>query len=470
METKSMYTVRNTDVLVLGAGPGGYVAAIKAAQLGKNVLVVDKATVGGVCLNCGCIPSKALISAAHTYQGMAEANEMGIKVHEVSVDFQQTQVWKQGIVKQLTDGIRKLFKANKVEFIQGEAKFVDNHRVQVSTDDGNLEIQFEQCVIATGSTPIELPFAKFGGRILSSTEALSLHEIPRSLAVVGGGYIGIELSQMYANFGCKVTIIEGADSILTGFDARTVSMVKRRLKKIKADVVVKAKVSDIAAHQDRVAVTYTANDAEHTVEADYVLVTVGRRPNTAKIDLHQTDVTCDQRGFISVDDQCRTSVSHIFAIGDVTAGPALAHRASYQAKVVGEVICGHDSKISDSVMPLVVFSDPEIASVGLTEKQAQEAGYEVSTGKFTYGANGRALSLRAAEGSVTIVADKSSGRILGAQIIGLEASTLIAECALAIQMQMTLEDLVMTIHAHPTLSEVVMEAAEVALGQCVHAI
>lgn len=460
--------VEEVDVLVIGSGPGGYVAAIRAAQLGRSVTIVDKAEIGGVCLNRGCIPSKALISAANQYQMMKGAAEMGLESTDVKVHFDKVQAWKQGIVDKLTGGVRSLLKGNQIQVLQGEAFFVDQNVVSVSNEEEGKRLKFKDCIIATGSRPVELPAFPFGERILSSTEALNLQEIPESLVVIGGGYIGVELGQTYAKFGAKVTILEGMDRILPGFSAELSRLVARKLKQDGAEVVTKALAKSHEIKDDKVVVTYEVNGEEKQATGDYLLVTVGRRPNTNDMGLENIGVELTERGLIKIDQQCRTSVPHIYAIGDVVEGYALAHKASYEGKVAAEAIAGLPSAIDYKCIPEVVFSDPEVASVGLDEEKAKSEGYEVVTNKFNYGGNGRALSLNAGEGFVKIVAEKESGVVLGAQIVGLEASNLIAELGLAIEMGATLEDLALTIHAHPTLGEIVMEAAEGALGKGIH--
>ncbi|WP_169081566.1 dihydrolipoyl dehydrogenase [Paenibacillus sp. PL91] len=457
------------DTLVIGAGPGGYVAAIRAAQLGQNVLIVDKEYVGGVCLNVGCIPSKALISASHQYESISHASAFGIEVGEAKVDFTKVQEFKAGIVKKLTGGVASLLKANKVQYFQGEVMFINENEARVFNDQEAPRYRFKNCIIATGSRPIELKAFPYGGRIVSSTGALSLPEIPKSLVVIGGGYIGIELGQMYSKFGTKVTVIEGSDAILPGFDKDMSSIVAKKLKSTNVDIITGAQAKGAEQTDKDVTVTYTVGDKEEKVTADYLLVTVGRRPNTdGELGLDLINVKLSDRGLVEVDEQCRTNIPHIYAIGDIIAGPALAHKAMYEGRVAAEAISGQSSVIDYKCVPAVCFSDPECASVGLSEKEAKEKGHNVKVGKFPFAINGRAMSLNANEGFVKLVSDADSGLVLGAQIIGLEASNMIAELALAIEMGATLEDIALTIHAHPTLGEIVLDAAEVALGHPIH--
>lgn len=458
------------DVLVIGAGPGGYVAAIRAAQLGKSVMVVDRAEVGGVCLNRGCIPSKALISAAHQFEAAQHSASMGITAENVKVDFAKVQEWKNGVVSKLTGGVRSLLKGNKVQVVSGEALFISENEVRVVSGYESARYKFNHCIIATGSRPIELKPFPFGGRILSSTEALSLPEIPKSMIVIGGGYIGVELGQTYAKFGTQVTILEGSEHILPGFEKELSQLVARKLHKSGVTIYTGAMAKESKQTERDVTVTFAANGEDKQITADYVLVTVGRRPNTDELGLDLIKMKLTDRGYIEVDSQCRTSVPNIYAIGDVVPGAALAHKASYEGKVAAEALAGHSSAIDYKALPAVVFSDPEIASVGLGETEAKEKGYAVSIGKFPFAANGRALSLNVQKGFVKIVAEQESGILLGAQIVGPEASNLIAELGLAIEMGATLEDIALTIHAHPTLGEIVMEASEVALGQAIHQI
>jgi dihydrolipoamide dehydrogenase len=459
------------DVLVIGGGPGGYVAAIRAAQLGKSVLLVEKDQLGGVCLNRGCIPSKALISAAHQYESMHRSSSIGISAEGVKVDFAKVQEWKNGIIQKMTGdrGIGALIRKNKIELFRGEAMFINEHEARVFNDNETARYKFNHCIIATGSRPIELKAFPFGGRVLSSTEALELREIPKSMIVIGGGYIGIELGQTYAKFGTKVTVLEGSDSILPGFEKELSQLVARNLKNAGVEVFTEAMAQGCEKTDSDVTVTFTVKGEEKKVTADYVLVTVGRRPNTdGELGLDLINLEMGERGLIKIGDQCQTSIPHIYAIGDIVPGPALAHKASYEGKVAAEAIAGLPSVIDYKCIPAVVFSDPEIASVGLTEAEAKKAGYNVAVGKFPYVANGRALSMNSAEGFVKLVGDKETGLLLGAQIVGSEASNLIAEMGLAIEMGATVEDVALTIHAHPTLGEMVMEAADVALGHPIH--
>lgn len=459
------------DTLVIGAGPGGYTAAIRASQLGQSVLIVDKENVGGVCLNVGCIPSKALISAAHQYEAASHGEALGIKAENVTVDFGKVQEFKNGVVKKLTGGVASLLKGNKVQYFNGEVMFINENEARVFNDQEAPRYRFKNCIIATGSRPIELKAFPFGGRIVSSTGALSLPEVPKSLVVIGGGYIGIELGQMYSKFGAQVTVIEGTSSILPGFDTEMSKLVAKKLKAQGVEIVTGAQAKSAEQTDNEVTVTYTVNGEDKQITADYLLVTVGRRPNTdGELGLDLINLKMTDRGLIEVDDQCRTSIPHIYAIGDIVAGPALAHKASYEAKVAAEAIAGLPSKVDYKCIPLVVFSDPECASVGYSEQEAKDKGHNVKVGRFPFGINGRALSLNATEGFVKIVSDADNGLVLGAQIAGIEASNLIAELGLAIEMGATVEDIALTIHAHPTLGEIAMEAAEVALGHPIHTI
>lgn len=456
------------DTLVVGAGPGGYVAAIRAAQLGQKVAIVDKGNLGGVCLNVGCIPSKALISAAHRFDHAKHSEDIGIKAENVTVDFTKVQEWKASVVNKLTGGVAGLLKGNKAEVLSGEAFFVDQNTVRIMDEKQSQTYTFKHAIIATGSRPIEIPGFKFSDRVLDSTGALNLKEIPKKMVVIGGGYIGTELGSAYANFGTEIVILEGADDILSGFEKQMTQLVKKRLKKKGAEIFTKALAKSVEETDQGVIVTAEIKGETQTFEADYCLVTVGRRPNTDELGLEQAGVELTDRGIIKTDKQCRTSVANIFAIGDVASGLPLAHKASYEGKIAAEVISGEKSEIDYYGMPAVVFTDPELASVGYTEAEAKEAGIEVDASKFPFQANGRALSLNDAEGFVKLITRKDDHVVIGAQIVGPNASDVIAELGLAIESCMRAEDIALTIHAHPTLGEITMEAAEVALGQPIH--
>ncbi|MFD1705742.1 dihydrolipoyl dehydrogenase [Siminovitchia sediminis] len=457
-----------TDTIVIGAGPGGYVAAIRAAQLGQKVTIVEKGNLGGVCLNVGCIPSKALISASHRYQGAKSSEDIGITAENVTLDFGKVQEWKAGVVNKLTSGVEGLLKGNKVDIVKGEAYFVDENSIRVMDENSAQTYTFKHAIIATGSRPTEIPGFQYSKRVLDSTGAINLDELPEKLVVIGGGYIGIELGTTYANFGTEVTIIEYEKDILGGFEKQMTALVKRNLKKKNVNVITKAEAKSVEETESGVKVTYSSKGEEHTIEADYVLVTVGRKPNTDELGLEQVGVKMNDKGVIEVDKQRRTSVPNIFAIGDIVEGPMLAHKASYEGKIAAEAISGQSSEVDYLGIPAVVFSEPELASVGYSEQDAKDEGIEVIAARFPYAANGRALALNETDGYVKLITRKEDGLIIGGQIAGANASDIIAEIGLAIESGMTAEDVAMTIHAHPTLGEMTMEAAEIALGTPIH--
>ncbi len=459
-----------TDTIVIGAGPGGYVAAIRAAQLGQKVTIVEKNVVGGVCLNVGCIPSKALIAAGHRYEHAKHSDNFGVIAENVTLDFSKVQAFKEGVVKKLTGGVAGLLKGNKVDIAYGEAYFVDANTLKVMDDKSSQTYTFKNAIVATGSRPIELPTFKYSKRVLDSTGALNLTEVPKKLVVIGGGVIGLELGGAYANFGSEVTILEGADDILLGFEKQMTQLVKKNLKKKGAEIVTNALAKGVVETENGVTVTYEVKGEEKTVDADYLFVMVGRRPNTDELGLEQAGVKMTDRGVIEIDKQCRTNVSNIYAIGDIVPGPQLAHKASYEAKVAAEAIAGHASEIDYLGIPAVVFSEPELASVGYDEKKAKEDGIDIIAAKFPFAANGRALSIDEPDGFLKIITRKEDGLVIGAQIAGSGASDMISELSLAIETGMTAEDLAMTIHPHPTLGEITMETAEVALGNPIHII
>jgi dihydrolipoamide dehydrogenase len=458
-----------TDTIVIGSGPGGYVAAIRAAQLGQKVTIVEREYVGGVCLNVGCIPSKALISTGHRYETAKHSDKFGITAENVKLDFSKVQEFKAGVVKKLTGGVEGLLKGNKVEIVRGEAFFVDSNSLRVMSEKSSQTYNFKNAIIATGSRPIELPTFKYSKRVLDSTGALNLQELPQKIVVIGGGVIGVELGGAYANFGTQVTILEGMDEILSvGFDKSMSALVKKSLKKKGVEIYTKAMAKGVEETENGVTVSFEVKGEEKKVDADYVFVMVGRRPNTDEMGLEQAGIKMSERGIIEIDKQCRTNVPNIYAIGDIVPGPQLAHKASYEAKIAAEAIAGEPSEIDYLGIPAVVFSDPELATVGYTEEQAKAEGIDHKASKFPFAANGRALSLDAAEGFVRLITRKEDGLLIGAQVAGTNASDIISELGLAIETGMTAEDIAMTIHAHPTLGEMTMEAAEAALGSPIH--
>lgn len=457
-----------TDTIVIGAGPGGYVAAIRAAQLGQKVTIVEKGNLGGVCLNVGCIPSKALLNVSHRFEQAQHGADLGITAENVSLDFDKVQSFKGSVVSKLTGGVESLLKGNKVEIVRGEAYFVDEHSLRVMDDKSAQTYNFKNAIVATGSRPIQIPNFEFGGRILDSTGALNLQEVPKKLVVVGGGYIGSELGTAYANFGTEVTILEGAKEILGGFEKQMVAPVKKEMKAKGMIIETEALAKSAEETDNGVKVAYEVKGEEKTIEADYVLVTVGRRPNTDELGLEEVGVKLTDRGLVEVDKQSRTSVDSIYAIGDIVPGLPLAHKASYEAKVAAEAIAGQNSEVDYIGMPAVCFTEPELAQVGYTEAQAKEEGLDIKASKFPYQANGRALSLNDTNGFVKLVTLKEDDTLIGAQVVGTNASDVIAELGLAIEAGMNAEDIALTVHAHPTLGEMSMEAAEKALGLPIH--
>ncbi|WP_255260285.1 dihydrolipoyl dehydrogenase [Bacillus cereus] len=456
--------MKEVETIVIGSGPGGYVAAVRAAQLGQKVIIFEKGKLGGVCLNIGCIPSKALITAAHRYDSMKHSGEIGISAKNITIDFSKVQEWKGDILKQLNENIRLLLKANKVDVVKGEAYFVDTNILRVMDGNSVQTYTFKNAIIATGSRPVEIPGFNYTKRVINSTGALNLPELPRKLVIIGGGVIGVELGTAYTNFGTKVTILEGSSELLTGsFEKQMTTIISNKLMKKGTEIVTNAIAKGVEEKENGVIVTYETNGDKKNIEADYVLVTVGRRPNTDGLGLENVGVKIIDHGLVKVDKQCRTNVSNIYAIGDIIPGPQLAHKASYEGKIAAEAIAGHSSEIDYLGIPLIVFSEPEVATVGYNEKQAKDEGIDIVTAKFSFAVNGRALVLNSAEGFLKLVARIDNGLVIGGQIVGVNASDIIAEIGLAIESGMTVEDIAMTIHAHPTLGEITMEAAEALL-------
>jgi dihydrolipoamide dehydrogenase len=458
------------DVAIVGGGPGGYVAAIRCGQLGLRTVLVEEAKVGGVCLHVGCIPSKAIISAAKDHKHALKGADKGLHYGEARVDMAKLVAWKQGVVNKLTQGVSGLLKAAKVEVVQGRATLTGPHTLEVAGAKRSIEAR--NVILATGSSTIEIPGFPFDEkRILSSTGALELAAVPQHLVVIGGGVIGLELGCAYANLGSKVTVVEMMDQLVPGVDAEVAKGLERILRRRGWDIHLGARAKEAKPAGAGLRVTFEAKGQEHAVACDHVLVSVGRRPNTKGLGLEKAGVQTDARGFVATDAQKRTNVRHVFAIGDITHGPMLAHKASKEGIVAAEAIAGDAGAAADwATIPGVIFTDPEIATAGLTEEAAKAAGHEVRTGTFQVGALGRAMAASETEGFYKVVADARTDRVLGVHILGPGASDLISEAALALEMGATAADLALTVHPHPTLSEGIMEAAEAIHGKAIHAI
>jgi len=461
---------RGCQVVVIGAGPGGYVAAIRLAQLGKDVILVEKeARLGGICLNEGCIPSKALIHASDLAHEAQNASPMGVSVEGLTVDMPRMVKWKNGIVKRLTGGIAFLCKSNGVEVVRGRAQLLNDRSLSVTSDEGLVEIRFEQAVIATGSSPMELPgFAVDGERVIGSREALDLHRVPQRLVVIGGGYIGLEIGTVYAKLGSSVTVVEMLPGLAPNLDPEVGEALGRRLKQLGVEVLLSHRAQSMVVGDPSV-VTVQADGANRELEADLVMTSIGRVPNTTDLGLETAGVELDERGFIRVDDRLRTSVPGVYAIGDVVGGALLAHKAYQEAKVAAGVIAGEPAAF-DSVVPAVIYTDPEVAWSGLSETEARDQGIDVVTGSFPFRASGRAMSLASTDGFVKVVAEAESGQLLGVVAVGRGVSEFMGEATLALEMGAFLEDVALTIHPHPTMSEAFQEAVEAALGKAVHSV
>ncbi len=460
------------DVVVLGAGPAGYVCAIRLAQLGKKVTVIDRGMIGGVCLNVGCIPSKALIYAGTQFEKLTQhGSDMGFELKgEVKVNFPRMMEYKSGVVKKLTGGVGQLLKANGCQLLIGEAKFTGPKSIELKTDKGTDTVTFNQLVIATGSRPAKLPgFEVDQKRIIDSTGALSLEKLPKSMLCIGGGYIGLELGTFYSKIGTKVTVVEAGPNLLGGVDPQLTQVVQKQLQKRGVEVLTSTLCKGQKTGKDGVEVTFqTADGKTRTQSFEVVLVTIGRTPNSDGLGLEKLGLKPDAKGFLTVDAQRRTSVPHVYAIGDIAGQPLLAHKGSKEGVVAAEAIAGKKTAYDVLAMPAVIFTDPEIATVGLTEAEAKQKGLQIQVGNFPFAANGRALSVGEPDGMVKMIGDAKTGRLLGVHIVGAEASNLIAEAALAIEMGASVEDLALTVHAHPTLPETLMEAAEATLGHAIH--
>jgi dihydrolipoamide dehydrogenase len=458
------------DAIVIGGGPGGYPAAIRLGQLKQKVVCVEMDEVGGVCLNWGCIPSKALISASHTYEASKNSAGIGVKVTGVELDPNTLQDWKGGIVKKLTGGVRGLLRANGAELIAGRATIVGPNRVEVTKNDGTVEVlEARAIVVASGSSTIAIPTFPFDGKqIIGAKEAVSLREIPRRLLVIGGGVIGLELGTVYQKFGSELIVVEATGQLLGRTDVEAATVVEKKLVKHGAKIFKNAKALGYERQSDgSIAVKIDVSGKQETLVADVVLVAVGMRPNSKGIGLETVGVKVDERGFIPTDAQCRTNVPSIYAVGDVSGGPLLAHKATKEGEVAAEVIAGHKAAKDWVSIPGATFTDPEIGDVGLTEAEAKTKGIDVVIGKMPFAASGRAMAVRETDGFVKVVADKKTHQILGWTIVGPSATDMISEGALSLEMAAVLEDVALTVHPHPTLGEAVMVAAQHALGQAI---
>ena len=461
---------RHGDVVVIGGGPGGYPAAIRAAQLGKQVLLVERHKLGGECLNYGCIPSKALIHAGNLVSTIPRAEEWGITTGPVKVDVGKLQTWKASVVDKLVGGVGQLLKGNRVETVFGEASFTGPQALSIRrADGGSEEVEFADAIIATGGRPTDLPAFRFDGkRVISTKEALELPAAPKTLLVIGGGVSGLEIGTLYAKLGSKVVVIELLEQLLPGMDPEVVRVVERHLRKLGVEYHVRSQAKAWREAAGVMLVDAVTPEGPLVVRADVVLVTVGRRPNTDGLEAEKAGVRMDPKGYVIVDKQLRTSNPHVSAVGDVIGQPFLAHKATKEGLIAAEVIAGHAVEVDYRAMPSAIFTDPEIATVGLQEGQAAAAGRAVKIGKVPFAAIGRALTTGEADGFVKLVADADAKALLGAQIVGPEASNLISELALAIEMGATVADIALTVHPHPTLPEGIMESAEAALGQAIH--
>jgi dihydrolipoamide dehydrogenase len=458
-----------TQLAVLGAGPGGYAAAFYAADLGMQVTLIDEEkNPGGVCLYRGCLPSKALLHVAKVVDEARHASAWGVTFGEPKIDVDKLRGYKQQVVDQLTGGVGQVAKLRKVKYLQGRATLTSATSMKVAGVDGETELQFEHCILATGSSPTRIPSISIDSpRMLDSTSALELPDVPKSLLVIGGGYIGLELGTVYATLGSKVSVVEMTGGLLPGADRDLVAILQKRLEKLFAGIMLNTKVTKVEEGKTGIKVTFEGASPSEQV-FDRVLVAIGRRPNSKIPGLETTNVKIDAKGFIETDGQRRTAEATLFAIGDVAGEPMLAHKASHEARVAVEAILGHKAVFEPLGIPAVVFTDPEIAWVGMTEAQAKAEGREFEVAKFNWGASGRAIAIDRVDGATKLILEAKTGRVLGVGIAGSGAGELIAEATLAIEMGATAEDLKLTIHAHPTLSETVMESAEIFFGQSTH--
>ena len=458
---------KHTDILVIGSGPGGYAAAFRAADLGREVTLVDKdPTLGGVCLNRGCIPSKTLLHISKVLEEAESLKKMGVTFTKPTIDIDLVRDWKNKVVSQLSGGIGQMAKARKVNTIQAEATFLSNNEVQLKSESSTEKITFDHCIIASGSSSIIIPGIPFDNEnVLTSKTALDLEKIPKRLLVIGGGYIGLEMGTVFSALGSSVSLAEFLPNLLPGADPDLVKPLARKLKKEFSEILLSTKITKVEeAKSGAMDVTMEKNGEEVTKQYEQVLVSVGRNPNTEKMGLDKTNIKINEQGFISVDKFQKTSVKNIFAIGDIVGNPMLAHKATHEGKVAAEVICGLPAAFDAKAIPAVIFTDPEIAWVGVTETEAKESGIAYEKGEFPWAASGKSLALGRNEGRTKILFDKDTKRTIGVGIVGPNAGDLISEGALAIEMGADAEDISLTVHPHPTLGETFANAAEVFEG------
>ncbi|MCB1215252.1 MAG: dihydrolipoyl dehydrogenase [Deltaproteobacteria bacterium] len=459
----------SSQTVIIGAGPGGYVAAIRLAQLGQEVTLIDRApSPGGACLHRGCIPSKALIEVAKHFSSLESLKDIGIEISGKKLHWQQSLTWKKQILDNLSQGIQGLLKNHQIKWIQGEAKFLNPHELNLQTPSGLLNLHFEKAILATGSRPKSLKGWEFKkDRILSSKDLLEIKELPKSLIVLGGGYIGLELGMMMAQLGVEVKIIEALEDILPNLDKDLKRPLKKKLKSLNLEILTKTRALSYQEKPNSLSVQIETEGKKKSISAQKVLVAVGREPNTQGLELEKIGLKTNSQGLLEINENCQTSLPHLYAIGDITPGPMLAHRASRQAKVAAAHLAGK-TEIEAQYIPAVIFTHPEIAWVGLNEEEAKEKGLEVESGLFPFAALGRAQTLRETEGIAKIVSEKSTGRLLGVHLVGPQVSELILSATLALEMGAHRDDLSLSVAPHPSLSEALSEATEAIHGLAIH--
>ena len=466
IQTPIVREENHADLVVLGAGPGGYTAAFRAADLGKKVVLIERyAALGGVCLNVGCIPSKALLHVAKVITEAEETEHQGVVFGKPTIEVDKLRTWKDSVISKLTKGLTALAKQRKVEVIHGIGKFISSHLIQVETASGIKNVSFEHCIIAAGSSVTRIPgFPYDDPRLIDSTGALNLADIPKRMLIIGGGIIGLEMATVYDALGSSVSVVELMDQLIPGADADLVKPLHRRIQKRYEAIYLKTRVTRIESRDEGLRVTFAGEKSLEPQTYDRVLLAVGRRPNGRDIGAENAGIHVNERGFISVDERLRTNVSHIFGIGDIVGEPMLAHKATHEGKLVAEIIAGHKATFDARTIPSVAYTDPEIAWMGLTETEAKKQGIDYERASFPWAASGRAIAMGREEGMTKLLLDKNTRRILGAGMVGVNAGELIAEAVLALEMGADMQDIGLSIHPHPTLSETIFFASEIAEG------